>query len=48
MMMSEVSDDQACWRHEQDRSGMVATEMQHTEPLILRPMLSQMVVKKLI
>jgi len=24
MMTSEVGDDQAGWRHEQDRSGMVA------------------------
>jgi len=30
MMTSEVGDDWAGWRHEQDRSGMVAREtMQH-------------------
>jgi len=28
IMTSEVSDDQAGWRHEQDRSGMVAHAIQ--------------------
>jgi len=31
MMTSEVGNDQACRRHEQDRSGMVVQTMQHTE-----------------